>query len=160
MSLLLPSASLGVVIIELFLGRRGSLATVTPAPKRNGWYDLFDSLLPYSLALIVVASFLIFIGVILIRQPTDLDLLKTVSAIFLGPIGTILGFYFGYRPAEKLENRLQELIDSNREMLTELEQKKSELQRKTELATETIERAIADKKMALEQIEKLRSLIR
>ena len=131
-----------------------------PALIRAGWYEALESLLPYSLALILIAAFLAFIGEVIIRQPVDLDLLKTLSAVFLGPIGTILGFYFGHRPAEKLEQRVQELIKVNGGMLRELEQRKNELQRKTEVATETIQRAIVDKESAFNQLEKLRALVK
>lgn len=137
-----------------------ALSSETPTPKRAGRYAALDSLLPYSLALVFVLFFLGFIYMILVRQPTDSDLLKTVSAIFLGPIGTILGFYFGHRPAEKLENRVQELIDSNRTMLGELEQKKNELQTKSDAATEALQRSIAEKELALRQLEKLRAFVK
>ena len=135
------------------------MSSETSLPKRADWLTALDNMLPYSLALVLISSFLWFIYLIVIRQPPDLDLLKTMSAIFLGPIGTILGFYFGHRPAEKLEQRVQELIKVNGGMLRELEQRKNELQAKTEVATERIERAVADKESALSQLEKLRNQV-
>ena len=136
------------------------MGSESTSPKRNGWYAAFESLLPYSLALILIVAFLVFIGKVIIRQPVDLDLLKTLSAVFLGPIGTIVGFYFGYRPAQKLEQRVQDLVEANKDMLREVQQRKNELQTKAGAATEALQRAIAEKETVLNQLEKLRTLLK
>ena len=125
-----------------------------PSKALNG------NVLPFTLAFVLVAGFLFFIGKIVWFDPQDLDLLKTLSAIFLGPIGTILGFYFGLRPVEKLTDRVQELIKENRDMLHEVEERKNELQTKTTMATEALQRTIVEKEAALNRIEKLRDLLK
>jgi hypothetical protein len=118
------------------------------------------NIFPFTLALVMVTGFLLFIGKIVWHDPQDLDLLKTLSAIFLGPIGTILGFYFGARPAEKLQQRVQDLVEANKDMLREVEQRKNELQTKAGAATEALQRAIAEKETVLNQLEKLRALLK
>lgn len=137
-----------------------ALSSETFSPKCSRCLIALDSLLPYSLALMLIVAFLAFIGKIIFRQPVDLDLLKTLSAVFLGPIGIVLGFYFGYRPVEKLEQRVQGLIEVNSGMLRELEQRKNELQTKRDLATEALQRAIEEKEVALKQLEKLRVFVK
>lgn len=129
-----------------------ALDSAKPSPKHSVWLSAFDSLLPYSLALVLISAFLTFIYLVITRQPVDLDLLKTLSAVFLGPIGTILGFYFGHRPAEKLEQRVQELIEVNKGMLVQLEQRKYELEREKEEAT-------ASAKRYLERMERAESVL-
>ena len=121
---------------------------------------LNDNVLAFTLALVMVVGFLLFIGKIVWYDPQDLDLLKTLSAIFLGPIGSILGFYFGARPAQKLEQRVQDLVEANKDMLREVEQRKNELQTKEGKATEALQRAIAEKETVLNQLEKLRTLLK
>ena len=128
------------------------MSSETSLPKRADWLTALDNMLPYSLALVLISSFLWFIYLIVIRQPPDLDLLKTMSAIFLGPIGTILGFYFGHRPAEKLEQRVQELIEVNKGMLIQLEQRKYEFERERDEAT-------ASAKKYLERMERAEKVL-
>lgn len=117
-----------------------------PSKAPNG------NILPFTLALVLVAGFLFFIGKIVWYDPQDLDLLKTLSAIFLGPIGTILGFYFGNRPVERLTLRVQELIEANKDMLHQVEEKKAELEKERYEATMTV-------RELKENLEKTESII-
>jgi len=77
----------------------------------------------------MIGGFMLLIAKVVWDCPQNLDLLKTLSAIFLGPIGTILGFYFGQRPVEKLTERTEDLIKQVEQRKNELEEEKDRLKR-------------------------------
>lgn len=49
----------------------------------------------FILSLIMVLGFLILLGIPLWRS--EMDLLKTIGSILAGPVGAVLGYYFGTR---------------------------------------------------------------
>ena len=53
----------------------------------------------FYLSLILVLGFLILLGIPLYRGQEDL--LKTIASILAGPVGAVLGYYFGARRREE-----------------------------------------------------------
>lgn len=53
----------------------------------------------YRIAMVMVLGFLILLGIPLIRS--EEDLLKTIASILAGPVGAVLGYYFGVRRREE-----------------------------------------------------------
>jgi hypothetical protein len=108
----------------------------------EGHYRL-ESFLPFILALVLILGFLVFVGKIICWYPSNLDLLKTVATIFLGPIGTILGFYFGQRPVERLTLQAQKLIHEVEERKRELETQRIVMYEEYSEAKDELEKAKA-----------------
>jgi len=54
----------------------------------------------FRLALILVLGYLILLGLPLYRN--DDVLLKTIASTLSGPVGAVLGYYFGYKQAEEV----------------------------------------------------------
>jgi hypothetical protein len=52
----------------------------------------------YRLAMVLVLGYLILLGLPLYRN--DDVLLKTIASTLSGPVGAVLGYYFGYKQAE------------------------------------------------------------
>lgn len=53
----------------------------------------------FYLAFIILTGFLILLSIPLLRA--EEDLLKTIAAILAGPVGAVLGYYFGARRKEE-----------------------------------------------------------
>lgn len=53
----------------------------------------------FYISLIMVFGFFILLGIPLIRG--EEDLLKTIASILAGPVGAVLGYYFGARRREE-----------------------------------------------------------
>jgi len=128
-------------------------------PNRSDFSKLeafLDKFYPFLLALVMMAGFMWLITEVVCYCPENLDLLKTLSAIFLGPIGTILGFYFGQRPTEKLTQRVGELTELSERTL---EEKENATRRERVEASEEVERMRNDLREAIQTIEQLKKLI-
>jgi len=53
----------------------------------------------FYISLIMVVGFLVLLGIPLVRSQEDL--LKTIASILAGPVGAVIGYYFGVRKGEE-----------------------------------------------------------
>ena len=53
----------------------------------------------YRISVILVVGFLVLLGIPVVRS--EEDLLKTIASILAGPVGAVLGYYFGARKGEE-----------------------------------------------------------
>ena len=53
----------------------------------------------FIISMVMVIGFLFLLGIPLVRS--EEDLLKTIASILAGPVGAVLGYYFGVRRREE-----------------------------------------------------------
>jgi membrane protein YqaA with SNARE-associated domain len=51
------------------------------------------------------------IGFVIFLQTNKMEILNFVGTLFGGWVGTIIGYYFGQRPAERERRRVEELTE-------------------------------------------------
>jgi hypothetical protein len=74
----------------------------------------------FVIALFVIGSFVLYVGLILFYL-RDLNLLEKMSAVFSGFVAAILGYFFGQRPVHALTNQVQDAIQQKEEIKKEKE---------------------------------------
>ena len=108
-------------------------------PRKNG--------LAFILAIILLNAFVVFFGMTLFYPNMGIDTAGKVAAIFGGWVGAVIGYYFGAKPIEKLQEEARALIESSRNAQRDLEQERKRYQ-ETRVQMET-ERADMTRKMLI-----------
>ena len=75
----------------------------------------------YNLARLLISGFLMILGILitgsLLLNRTDfMDEVNAFAAIFAGWIGAIMGYYFGYKPAQRAIDETNEVKDEKRDL--------------------------------------------
>jgi hypothetical protein len=82
----------------------------------------------FSLALIIIAAYVVFFGVVMYQNPQDnttYEGLKTVTATFGIIVAAVVGYYFGQRPTEAADERAREATGQAAELKTALDDERA-----------------------------------
>lgn len=109
----------------------------------------------FGIALIVVISYMIFFGVVLIVFK-DMVMLEKMTALLSGLVAAVVGYYFGQRPVQELSNQVKTAQQEKYDEKKEKETTKNQYKGSKEMMAEILEDYDNQKK----QIDELREDVR
>jgi len=62
----------------------------------------------FALALIIIAGYIVFFGVVMYQNPTNYEGWQTLNATYGVVVATVVGYYFGQKPAQQALQSAQE----------------------------------------------------
>jgi hypothetical protein len=99
---------------EGWKNRLGIIIKATGQPnseKEKGIMLQIDSHFLIAFTFIVGFFIMLGIGFVIFLQTNKMETLNFVGTLFGGWVGTIIGYYFGQRPAERERRRVEELTE-------------------------------------------------
>jgi hypothetical protein len=109
----------------------------------------------FILAVIIVIAYVIFFGVVMHQDQSPYEGLKTITATFGIIVATVVGYYFGQRPAEAAQQHAREATSQNVETKTKLDSDVKEDIQLIGVSQERYRKQNEDDKHMVETIDKL-----
>ena len=77
----------------------------------------------FIIALVVIAPYIILTFVIIIYL-RDIEIFKDVSAVYVGWVGAVIGYFFGSRQVDRLIEKIDGLVSLSEQRVKELEEER------------------------------------
>jgi len=88
----------------------------------------------FRVAIVFIVGFFVMLGISLLYYwfGKTLELATFVGTLFAGWVGTIIGFYFGQKPAEQLRQNLKDERDRTKELTDYIKSRSDEMWKRLE----------------------------